>query len=444
MLDEKRDFMTSMEKACGRAMNKIISIGQGRFKLSMRLIRLYHQVMLVFIVGYLERTRLLLQTLCVKPWVKRRAALCWIRKGDMGKVANSTRAGIATGLQVRKYLEKECKASGSGAKQLGMEYLQPSPASVQFIGGHGPYKAALFARRLTDTVTCDCGREVMSKHVVLEWIETLEERMNLQILLQVVLLWVVSGAKSPVGRLLRWRGGGWLPPLELSPIWGLLDPECSGTPSGSGYQGCNILGANQRVVTKRNSSFRLSGTGCECDVRGAVTKEQAVISQPIPKRDIQMERLLNKSCKRTSLATRTKTSPNHGAVKQETLCPSAQNCKKAEIDNSTCISRKDTKCELLVLTCWLTVTEHAWGSTLPRLYNTPPLPNTASYYPFGLNALSTNYTNGLGFGKVESEGVNPHLRGGRVENNLGKTPHSSPDRDLNLDLLVLGGRAQHI
>nr|CAD7457802.1 unnamed protein product [Timema tahoe] len=30
------------------------------------------------------------------------------------------------------------------------------------------------------------------------------------------------------------------------------------------------------AVTKRNSSFRLSGTGCECDVRGAVTKEQVI------------------------------------------------------------------------------------------------------------------------------------------------------------------------
>nr|CAD7259710.1 unnamed protein product [Timema shepardi] len=44
-------------------------------------------------------------------------------------------------------------------------------------------------------------------------------------------------------------------------------------------------------VTKRNSSFRVSGTYCECDVRGAVTKEQVVnvmleeqvvISPPIP------------------------------------------------------------------------------------------------------------------------------------------------------------------
>nr|CAD7440505.1 unnamed protein product [Timema bartmani] len=41
------------------------------------------------------------------------------------------------------------------------------------------------------------------------------------------------------------------------------------------------------------------------------------------------------------------------------------------------------------------------------------------------------------------EEVNPHLRGGRVENHLGKTTPSSPDRDSNLDLPVLGGRSQH-
>nr|CAD7571741.1 unnamed protein product [Timema californicum] len=39
--------------------------------------------------------------------------------------------------------------------------------------------------------------------------------------------------------------------------------------------------------------------------------------------------------------------------------------------------------------------------------------------------------------------VNPHLRGGRVENHLGKTTPSSPDRDSNLDLPVLSSRAQH-
>nr|CAD7201044.1 unnamed protein product [Timema douglasi] len=49
----------------------------------------------------------------------------------------------------------------------------------------------------------------------------------------------------------------------------------------------------------------------------------------------------------------------------------------------------------------------------------------------------------LEIGKVELEEVNPHLRGGRVENHLGKTTLSSPDRDSNLDLPVLSSRAQH-
>nr|CAD7439383.1 unnamed protein product [Timema bartmani] len=46
-------------------------------------------------------------------------------------------------------------------------------------------------------------------------------------------------------------------------------------------------------------------------------------------------------------------------------------------------------------------------------------------------------------GGLNLEEVNPHLRGGRVENHLGKTTLSSPDRDSNHDLPVLGGRAQH-
>nr|CAD7401597.1 unnamed protein product [Timema cristinae] len=69
--------------------------------------------------------------------------------------------------------------------------------------------------------------------------------------------------------------------------------------------------------------------------------------------------------------------------------------------------------------------------------------STTSYYPFGLYALSTNHANGFGIGKVELEEVNPHLRGGIVENHLGKTTPCSPDRDSNLDLPVLRSRAQH-
>nr|CAD7456963.1 unnamed protein product [Timema tahoe] len=46
-------------------------------------------------------------------------------------------------------------------------------------------------------------------------------------------------------------------------------------------------------------------------------------------------------------------------------------------------------------------------------------------------------------GRLNLEEVNPHLHGGRVEKHLGKTTPSSPDRDSNLDLSVLGGLAQH-
>nr|CAD7573737.1 unnamed protein product [Timema californicum] len=45
--------------------------------------------------------------------------------------------------------------------------------------------------------------------------------------------------------------------------------------------------------------------------------------------------------------------------------------------------------------------------------------------------------------KVVLEEVNPNLRERRVENHLGKTTPSSPDRDSNLDLPVLSSRAQH-
>nr|CAD7589663.1 unnamed protein product [Timema genevievae] len=59
--------------------------------------------------------------------------------------------------------------------------------------------------------------------------------------------------------------------------------------------------------------------------------------------------------------------------------------------------------------------------------------------------IYTDYT-GINDGEeggLNLEEVNPHLCGGRVENHLGKTTPSSPDRDSNLDLPVLEGLAQH-
>nr|CAD7586145.1 unnamed protein product [Timema genevievae] len=45
--------------------------------------------------------------------------------------------------------------------------------------------------------------------------------------------------------------------------------------------------------------------------------------------------------------------------------------------------------------------------------------------------------------RLNLEEVNQNLRGWRVEKHLGKTTPSSPNRDSNLDLPVLGGLAQH-
>ncbi|CAG2056836.1 unnamed protein product [Timema podura] len=46
-------------------------------------------------------------------------------------------------------------------------------------------------------------------------------------------------------------------------------------------------------------------------------------------------------------------------------------------------------------------------------------------------------------GRLNIDKVNSHLRGGRVENHLGKTTSSSPERDSNLDLPVVGILALH-
>nr|CAD7409709.1 unnamed protein product [Timema poppensis] len=78
-----------------------------------------------------------------------------------------------------------------------------------------------------------------------------------------------------------------------------------------------------------------------------------------------------------------------------------------------------------------------WGPPLLRLLLPPHLPHPPP------SSSASVPVSPHGFGKVELEEMNPHLRGGRVENHLGKTTPSSPDRDSNLNLPVLSSRAQH-
>nr|CAD7427967.1 unnamed protein product [Timema monikensis] len=69
-----------------------------------------------------------------------------------------------------------------------------------------------------------------------------------------------------------------------------------------------------------------------------------------------------------------------------------------------------------------------------------PLPTNFSRRPF---STPKTFHHCYAWVTLQKGNVNPHLRGGRVENHLGKTTPSSPDRDSNLDLLILSSRAQH-
>nr|CAD7445684.1 unnamed protein product [Timema bartmani] len=101
---------------------------------------------------------------------------------------------------------------------------------------------------------------------------------------------------------------------------------------------------------------------------------------------------------------------------------------------------------------------HKLGTISPQISQLewPPSADRGIHVVSTANPLTVNiarpnplllYSSGsscvLELGRLNLEEVNPHLRGGRVENHLGNPPPSSPDRDSNLDLPVLGGRAQH-
>nr|CAD7441567.1 unnamed protein product [Timema bartmani] len=86
-----------------------------------------------------------------------------------------------------------------------------------------------------------------------------------------------------------------------------------------------------------------------------------------------------------------------------------------------------------------TVINHSWYAERDSDFQLRQREATQQY----ANVPMTMKTRPLELGGLNLEEVNPHLRGERVENHLGKTAPSSPDRDLNLDFPVLGGRAQH-
>nr|CAD7455575.1 unnamed protein product [Timema tahoe] len=225
-----RNFTAHIEEVTGRAqrvLNKIVSIGQRRFHLPMRVIKSYHQVILLSIVGYaacvwahrlnnavparavrsIQRNVLLrlsgayrtvaTDALCVTLgiWpldllVRKRAVGYWMRKNKLDRVRILTSPEVETSIDADISMWREWQsrweASETGRRtyqlfpnvveRVDNEHLEPSPGLVQFITGKGPYPESLWRMGLVESELCECGEVGTPEHVVLECARTLEIR----------------------------------------------------------------------------------------------------------------------------------------------------------------------------------------------------------------------------------------------------------------------------
>nr|CAD7264441.1 unnamed protein product [Timema shepardi] len=145
--EQRENFTAHIEEVLGRAqrvMNKIISIGQRRFHLPMRIIKTYHQVILLSIVGY--------------------GACVWAHR------LNVVPARAVQSIQRNVLLRL------TGAYRIDNAHLEPSPGLVQFITGKGQYPESSRKMGLVKTDRFECGEVGTPEHVVLECARTLEIR----------------------------------------------------------------------------------------------------------------------------------------------------------------------------------------------------------------------------------------------------------------------------
>nr|CAD7432599.1 unnamed protein product [Timema monikensis] len=223
-----------MEGVMGKTlsvMNKIISMGQRRFYLTMRIIRTYHQMILLSIVSYgaciwahrltnvapakaiqgLQRNILLRLTgayrtvatdalsVALGVWpldllIRKKAVAYWLKKRNLEKVRLLTTHDVRTFGEAEIVLleewQRRWERSGTGRRtyqlfpnvveRLENKHLQPSRGLVHFITGKGPYPASLRKLGLIESGNCQCGEEGTPEHVVLECVITLEARRNYQ------------------------------------------------------------------------------------------------------------------------------------------------------------------------------------------------------------------------------------------------------------------------
>nr|CAD7461847.1 unnamed protein product [Timema tahoe] len=198
-----------------------------RFHLPMRIIKTYHQAILLSIVGYgacvwahrlnnvvparavrsIQRNVLLRLTgayrtvatdalsVALGVWpldllVKKRAIGYWKRKNNWEKVRILTSPEVETSEDAVFALLREWQRRWEGSEtgrrayqlfpnvveRIDNAHLEPSPGLVQFITGKGPYPESLRKMGLVESDLCECGEVGTPEHVVLECARTLELR----------------------------------------------------------------------------------------------------------------------------------------------------------------------------------------------------------------------------------------------------------------------------
>nr|CAD7426368.1 unnamed protein product [Timema monikensis] len=186
------NYQAHIEQACASAltvMHKIISIGRRRLHIPMKVISMYHQALLVTIVGYgahrprnilpakkllsLQRNVLMRMTgayrsvatdtlttvLEIRPLdlqVRKKAACYWLKRVAFEMVEMLTKAGVRTLIGIDSAIGKEWqeiwRTIGIGrrtfsvlpsiAERVELKHLNPSQGLVHFLTGKGPYKAS--------------------------------------------------------------------------------------------------------------------------------------------------------------------------------------------------------------------------------------------------------------------------------------------------------------
>nr|CAD7410077.1 unnamed protein product [Timema poppensis] len=141
-----------------------------RFHLPMRIIKTYHQVILLSIVGY---------GACV--WAHRlnnvvpARAVQSIQRNVLLRLTGAYRSVATNALSVALGNGRD---SGIAVKLVGVPitHLEPSLGLVQFITGKGLYPESSRKMGLVETDRCECGEVGTPEHVVLECARTLEIR----------------------------------------------------------------------------------------------------------------------------------------------------------------------------------------------------------------------------------------------------------------------------